>query len=100
MCQIFGDKTMGSLVDSVTSAYNTWKSGKDLSTMNESELNQYNITDIKFQKALTDATELETKFYLARDEAFSALETSYQTQRATLASTWQNYENNAFTIPE
>jgi hypothetical protein len=89
---------MGQLVTAATNAYTTWKATKDLATMNESELNTYNVISIRFEKAIEDATEIETAFYAARDEAFQALEQQYQVDRAALASTWQGYENNSFEV--
>jgi hypothetical protein len=87
---------MAKLVTDAQTAYDVWKSGKDLTTMTESEMADYNIVDLKFQKAITDATEIETTFYAARTEAVGALETAYQEQRTALLNLWQLKENNGF----
>ena len=89
---------MGSLVNQAQTAFDTWKSSKDVTTMNESELSAYNVTVLKFQKAIEDATAIETAFYAARSEAFEALDANYQSTRSALQTTWQGYEDNNFTV--
>lgn len=93
-----GSIIMGKLVDDVMSAYSTWKASKDVTAMNESELTQYNLTDLKFNKAITDAQALETAFYAARSEAFEAFESQKRNELAALQSVWQGYEDNDMTV--
>jgi len=85
---------MGKLVSDVTAAYNAWAVSKDISTLNESELGQYNLTKLKFEKAIQDASAVESAFYEARSEAFAALEAEHQGERAALQTLWQGYEDN------
>lgn len=89
---------MGKLVNDVNSAYSTWKSSKDVSTMNESELTTYNLTDLKFQKMISDAQALETAFYAARQEAFATLESEQVAARSALQTLWQSYEDNNMVV--
>lgn len=89
---------MGTLVTAVQAAYDTYKASKNVTSMNESELTEYNLTCLKFDTNLEKATAIETAFYAARDEAFAAYESQYQTGRAALATTWQGFENNNFTV--
>ena len=90
---------MGKLVNDATAAYATWKASKDVTTMNESELTAYNLTDLKFNKAITDAQALETAFYAARTEAFDAFESAKRTELAALQALWQGYEDNNMVVP-
>lgn len=89
---------MGKLVSDATTAYSTWKASKDISLMNESELSQYNMTVIRFEKAIQDAQLLETAFYEARSEAFTTLESEQIIARTALQNTWQAYEDNNMTV--
>lgn len=89
---------MGSLLQNAQTSYSNWKMGKDVSTMNESELSQYNMTVLKFEKAIQDAQALEAKFYEARQEAFASLESEQLAARTALQNTWQAYEDNNMTV--
>lgn len=83
---------MGSLVEQTQSVYDSWKAGRDLTTISDAD---GAIRD-KFLAALDDAALIESTFYAARDEEFAALETQYQADRAALATLWQARENATF----
>jgi len=89
---------MGKLVNDVNSAYSAWKASKNVTAMNESELTTYNLTDLKFQKMISDAQALESAFYAARSEAFAALEAEQVTARTALQTLWQGYEDNNMVV--
>ena len=89
---------MGTLLQSVQTAYSNWRSSKDVTLMNESELTEYNMTVIKFEKAITDATAVEAAFYEAKAEAFAAFNATKEGEYAALATLWQGYEDNDMTV--